>query len=77
MLQLRVLGTGVVLLADTLVDKRMDLVVVLAGTLGADKGADIALGTTPDLCQSLGPVLCRNLCPVLCAILSQILVLDS
>lgn len=77
MLQLPVLETGVVLRADTLVDKHMGTVVVLVGTLEADKGVDIAVGTTTDLCQSLCPILCRNLYRVLCAILSQIQVLDS
>jgi hypothetical protein len=69
MLQLPVLGTGVALLADTRVDTRMDIVMVLAGKRGADNGADIALGTTTNLGQSLGRVLC--------AILSQIQMLDS
>lgn len=77
MLQLPVLGTGVVLLADTLVDTRMDIVVMLAGTSGTDNGTDIALGTTTNLGQSLGPILCQNLYRVLCPILSQIQMLDS
>lgn len=79
--QLPVLETGVVLLADTLVDKRMGIVVVLVDTLEVDNGIDIAVDTPTDLCrslyQSLCPILCRNLYRLLCAILSQIQVLDS
>jgi len=71
MLQLPVLETGVVLLANTLVDKCMGSVVVLLDTLEADKVVDIAVDTPTNLYRSLCQILRRSLCHILCPTLCR------